>query len=162
MNISINHQQNSYYNYPPNITPHNRSINPSNSDLTKVDSNSPVGKVECQTCETRRYIDGSNDPGVSFKTPGYISPEASAATVMSHEREHVSNENAKALRNNREILSQSIRLETSICPECGKSYVSGGTTTTVSKGSSEKKDFFKENYEKKMSSYFGKQIDLRV
>ncbi len=162
MNISTNYQQSSYYINLPNITPNNRSINPSNGDLNKVDPNSPAGKVECQTCKTRRYVDGSDDPGVSFKTPGYISPEASATTVMSHEREHVSNEKAKALKDNREILYQSIKLESSICPECGKSYVSGGTTTTVSKGSSDKKDFFIENYEKKMSSYFGKQIDLKV
>lgn len=30
---------------------------------------------ECQTCKNRRYQDGSDDPGVSFKTAGKINPE---------------------------------------------------------------------------------------
>ena len=28
------------------------------------------------------------------------------------------------------MLSVSVRLETAVCPECGKNYVSGGTTST--------------------------------
>ena len=50
-----------------------------------------VGAVECSTCAERTYVDGSDDPGVSFKTPGKIAPESSAAVVMSHELEHVGN-----------------------------------------------------------------------
>lgn len=93
-----------------------------------------IGIIECVTCAERRYVDGSNDGSVSFKTPGKISPEASAAVVMSHEMEHVSNEKASAAAEDREIVSQSVSLQTAICPECGKSYVAGGTTRTVSKG----------------------------
>ena len=48
-----------------------------------------TGQIECQACKERKYQDGSNDPGVSFKAPGHISPESSAAVVMSHEQEHV-------------------------------------------------------------------------
>jgi hypothetical protein len=55
-----------------------------------------AGLVECETCKRRRYQDVSNDPCVSFKAPGYISPQNSAAVVMSHEQEHVFNENARA------------------------------------------------------------------
>jgi len=47
--------------------------------------------VECETCANRTYVDGSNEGDVSFKTPGHISPEASAAVVSSHEYEHVRN-----------------------------------------------------------------------
>jgi hypothetical protein len=93
-----------------------------------------IGIIECVTCAERRYVDGSNDGSVSFKTPGKISPEASAAVVMSHEMEHVSNEKASAAAEDREIISQSVTLQSAICPECGKSYVSGGTTRTVTKG----------------------------
>lgn len=93
---------------------------------------------ECQTCASRRYKDGSNDPGVSFKTPGKIDPGASAAVVKGHENEHVSRNQAKAQREGKEIVSQSVSLSTDICPECNKSFVSGGQTRTVtaSKGDS--------------------------
>jgi len=85
----------------------------------------------CQTCKNRKYVDESNDPSVSFQTPQNISPGQSAGAVMSHEREHVSNEQAKAERENRRVISQTVALSTSICPECGRVYVSGGVTRTV-------------------------------
>ena len=36
---------------------------------------------KCRTCEQRKYQDGSNDMGVSFKTPTRIAPEAAGAMV---------------------------------------------------------------------------------
>lgn len=87
--------------------------------------------AECQTCENRKYQDGSDDPGVSFKTPSKIAPEAAAATVRGHEMEHVVRERAEAQREGKEVVSQSVRMQTGICPECGDVYVSGGTTTTT-------------------------------
>lgn len=92
---------------------------------------------ECQTCKNRRYQDGSNDPGVSFKTPGKIDPSASQSRVRAHEYEHVFRERSKALREGREVVSQSVMLHTGICPECGRAYVSGGTTRTVTRKSQE-------------------------
>lgn len=86
---------------------------------------------KCQTCEQRRYQDGSNDMGVSFKTPTRIAPEAAGAMVRSHEQEHVTRERAKAEREDREVVSQSVTLHTDVCPECGKVYISGGTTRTT-------------------------------
>lgn len=88
---------------------------------------------QCQTCKERKYQDGSNDPGVSFKTPTNIAPEQAAAAVRGHEQEHVVREQAKAQRENREIVSQSVTYHTAICPECGKVYISGGTTRTNSR-----------------------------
>lgn len=85
---------------------------------------------ECQTCKERKYQDGSNDPGVSFKTPTNVAPEQAASAVRGHELEHVAREQAKAQRENREVVSQSVTYHTAICPECGKVYVSGGTTRT--------------------------------
>jgi len=90
-----------------------------------------TGKIECQTCKERQYQDGSNDPGVSFKASGHISPESSAAVVRAHEQEHVNNEQANAQNEGREIVAQSVRLFSSICSECGKAYVSGGETRTT-------------------------------
>lgn len=88
---------------------------------------------ECQTCKERKYQDGSNDPGVSFKTPTNIAPEAAASAVRGHEQEHVSREQSKAQQEGREVVSQSVTIHTAICPECGKVYVSGGTTRTTTR-----------------------------
>ena len=87
------------------------------------------GKIECETCKNRTYQDGS-DEMVSFKSPGHISPQASAATVMSHEQEHVSNAFEEANRKGGEVIQASVSLQTATCPECGRTYVSGGETTT--------------------------------
>lgn len=92
---------------------------------------------ECKTCAERKYQDGSDDPGVSFKTAAHISPEQAASKVRSHEYEHVVREQSKADRENKEVVSQSVRIHTDICPECGRSYVSGGVTNTVTKGKTE-------------------------
>lgn len=96
---------------------------------------------ECQTCAERKYQDGSDDMGVSFQTPAHIAPEAAAATVCGHEMEHVARNQAKAAREDKEIVSQSVTLHTAICPECGKVYISGGTTRTTT---AEKQDFGNE------------------
>ena len=88
---------------------------------------------ECQTCKERKYQDGSDDPGVSFKTPTNIAPEQAASAVRGHENEHVVREQAKARQDDRKVVSQSVTYHTDICPECGKAYVSGGTTRTVTK-----------------------------
>ena len=88
---------------------------------------------ECLTCKERKYQDGSDDPGVSFKTPTSVAPEQAAGAVRGHENEHVVREQAKARREDRKVVSQSVTYHTGICPECGTAYVSGGTTRTVTK-----------------------------
>ncbi|MDR0442667.1 MAG: hypothetical protein LBH44_04580 [Treponema sp.] len=88
----------------------------------------------CETCKNRKYVDSSDDPSVSFQTPTRISPGQAAGRVMAHEREHVTNEQARAQREDRRVISQSVSLTTSMCPECGKMYVSGGVTRTVTAG----------------------------
>ena len=85
----------------------------------------------CETCDSRRYQDDSDDPSVSFQTPTHIRPEQSAAMVRSHEYEHVANEQTKADRDGRRVISQGVTLASSICPECNRPYISGGTTRTV-------------------------------
>jgi hypothetical protein len=112
-----------------------------------------TGQIECQACKERKYQDGSNDPGVSFKAPGHISPESSAAVVMSHEQEHVGNEQAKANQEDREVISQSVRLFTAVCPECGKAYVSGGETRTTTASKPQKTE---------SNSPQGNQVDFSV
>ncbi|MBQ6537461.1 MAG: hypothetical protein IJL75_00985 [Eubacterium sp.] len=100
-------------------------------EATKQDKR--VGKAECETCKNRKYVDGSNEGDVSFKAPAHIDPSASAARVMGHEQEHVSNARAEDQKENKELLSVSVTLHTAVCPECGRVYVSGGETRTTMK-----------------------------
>ena len=72
--------------------------------------------------------------GVSFQTPTRVAPEQVASAVRGHEQEHVVREQAKARREDRRVVSQSVTLHSDICPECGKAYISGGTTRTVTAG----------------------------
>lgn len=113
-----------------------------------------LGLVECATCASRTYVDGSDDPGVSFKSPGKISPEASFAMVSSHEQEHVSNEQASALAEDREVVAQSVQIFMSVCPECGKAYASGGVTKTTTAG--------KSAYSENKTPTSGSLIDAKV
>lgn len=110
-----------------------REGNQSDSGL-KVGAEGAQAAVEegkCETCEKRKYQDGSDDMGVSFQTPTRVAPEQAASAVRGHENEHVVREQAKAKREDRRVVSQSVTLHTDICPECGKTYISGGTTRTV-------------------------------
>jgi hypothetical protein len=126
--------QNSGY-YGPGIIV---DISQQAKDANKVQSSSEVKGIseamevkECQTCKNRKYVDGSSDPSVSYQSPTHIGPGESASKVMAHEREHVNNEQAKARSEDRKVVSQTVSLSTAICPECGKVYVSGGVTRTV-------------------------------
>ena len=74
--------------------------------------------TECQTCKNRKYVDGSNEANVSFKNAAHISPEAASSAVRAHATQ------------NGEVVSASVRVQTSVCPECGRSYISGGVTDT--------------------------------
>jgi hypothetical protein len=90
-----------------------------------------LGVVRCETCENRKYQDDSDDNTVSFQTPQNLSPNEAFQKVMAHEMEHVRNETFDANNEDREVISQSVTINTGICPECGRTYVSGGTTRTV-------------------------------
>ncbi len=113
-----------------------------------------VEEEECQTCANRKYKDGSDDPGVSFKTATKLSPDEAASAVRGHEMEHVVRNRAKAAREDREIVSQSVMIHTAICPECGDVYTSGGTTRTVTRGSNEDNSAQQKNQEQQRTPFF--------
>ena len=125
------------------------------SEIKKMEQ---TGQIECETCKNRKYQDGS-DEMVSFKAPGHISPQASVATVMAHEQQHVSNAYSKAGENNGKVVSASVTLHTSICPECGRSYVSGGVTNTAIKYINDSYGASKKNYDAAKGAVGG-NIDL--
>ncbi len=88
-----------------------------------------VNKAECETCKARKYQDGS-DENVSFKSAQHISPTAAGTRVRAHEQEHVSNAYTKAAQEGGKVLQASVAIHTAVCPECGRTYISGGTTST--------------------------------
>lgn len=142
------------YTIPVSNVPRVTAVNADNT----IDSSARVKPVECQTCKNRKYVDGSNEPDVSFKTPGNISPEESYAKVSSHEREHVSNAIAKGNKPGAKLISASVTLKMGVCPECGRTYVAGGVTNTQIKYS-ESNPYEKNRKSLEGSALLGLNVD---
>ncbi len=122
----------------------------------KVEKTDPGYK--CETCANRKYQDGSNEADVSFKSASHVAPEAAASAVRSHEQMHVTNAYQKAEQKNGKVINASVSIHTSICPECGKTYVSGGTTRTTIKYGNEDNPYQKNL--KNMQGGFLRGINL--
>lgn len=127
----------------------------------EADKKRRFDSYECKTCENRKYQDGSDDSGVSFQTPTRIDPKSAAAQVRGHEQEHVVRNQAKAERDGDEIVSQSVTLHTGICEECGKVYISGGTTRTTIKRNAEQAQKFSVGMENGQDKK-GSALDIAV
>ena len=119
------------------------------------------GQVECESCKNRMYQDGSNESDVSFKAPGHIAPSASASTVMAHEQQHVANAYQKEADGEGKVVSATVQLKTAVCPECGRSYVSGGQTNTMIKYT-ESNPYGKAAKAQDAASLIGREIDYAV
>ena len=116
--------------------------------------------AECETCKNRKYQDGS-DEMVSYKAPTHISPEAAASSVRSHEQEHVNNAYKDAAQNNGKVVSCNVSIRTSVCPECGRTYVSGGTTSTQIRYYNEDNPYQKDlKSSDAVNKYLGMNVDL--
>jgi len=116
---------------------------------------------ECQTCKRRKYKDGS-DEMVSFKSPQHVSPESAGTAVRAHEQEHVSNAYKKAAMNNGKVISASVSIHTAVCPECGRTYVAGGTTHTQIKYYNEDNPYQKSLKSADRAKYAGMHLDYAV
>jgi len=90
-----------------------------------------AGPVECGTCANRKYRDVSSDSTVSFQTPTKLAPATAEVLVRAHEQEHVNHEQVSAKEQGAKVVAQNVVIHYGICPECGRPFVSGGTTTTV-------------------------------
>jgi hypothetical protein len=116
-----------------NISPEARAAYEQSMAAEGLLASPEIGRIECETCNSRRYQDVSNDSSVSFQSPTHIHPSQSAAMVAAHENEHVANEQQRAQQEGREIINQTVSLFSSICPECKRVYISGGETRTTSR-----------------------------
>lgn len=134
-------------------------INPGES--TKVSPGRRSSPAECETCKNRKYQDGS-DEMVSFKSASHISPQASASRVRAHEQEHVSNAYKKAAQGNGRVLSATVSLRTAICPECGRSYTAGGTTSTKISYSDESNPYQQNKKSADAAALIGQNLDVAV
>ncbi|MCR5626232.1 MAG: hypothetical protein K6F99_02830 [Lachnospiraceae bacterium] len=133
--------------------------NPGESTIKEAGRKS--SPAECETCKERKYQDGS-DEMVSFKSASHISPEAAPARVRAHEEEHVSNAYKKAAEGNGKVLRASVSIHMSICPECGRSYVSGGETRTSIKYPNEENPYQKNRKALHADAFSGANVDLAV
>lgn len=114
--------------------------------------------AECETCKNRKYQDGS-DENVSFKTAQHVSPSASGAAVRSHEAEHVKNAYSKAAKENGQVISAGVSIQTAVCPECGSVYTAGGETRTVVKYSDESNPYQQNQKSLDAVKYVGANVD---
>lgn len=130
-----------------------------NGEITGTKKAEPAG--ECQTCANRKYQDGS-DEMVSFKSAQHISPLAAGSAVRAHEQEHVSNAYKKAAQGNGKVLQASVRIHMSVCPECGRSYVSGGVTSTRIKYSNEENPYVQEMKKMQKDALTGSNFDISL
>lgn len=136
---------------------------PGAQNTTGIDKTKAGNGVEkeCQTCKERKYQDGS-DEMVSFKAAAHISPEAAAVRVRAHEQEHVSNAYKKAAMEDAEVVRASVTIHMDVCPECGRSYVSGGTTETQIKYSNEENPYQQIKKAADAYKFRGMNIDVAV
>ena len=129
-------------------------------ESTEKQAGKKSSPAECETCKNRKYQDGS-DEDVSFKSPAHINPNAAASRVRSHEQEHVNNAYKKAAENNGKVMSCNVSIHTDICPECGRTYVSGGTTATQIKYMNEETPYQKEMKSSDAANkYRGMHLDI--
>lgn len=117
--------------------------------------------AECETCKNRKYQDDS-DEMVSFKSAAHISPEAAGSRVRAHEQEHVTNAFNKASMNNGKVLSATVSIHTAICPECGRTYISGGETNTQIKYFNEENPYQQGKKTADSTVYAGMNINAAV
>jgi hypothetical protein len=131
-NTAFNHATEGDIGYTDKIVPESKRLEKL-GEVFDEKTLKKMGIIECSTCASRTYQDKSDDSGVSFQTPTHLDPDQAASAVMAHEQEHVTREQADAEQKGREVISQSVQIQSAICPECGRSYVSGGTTKTMTR-----------------------------
>jgi len=164
----INQDYNSAYNSAANPVVTDSGMQPEKPRVVESTADSAKEKKagrrsspeECETCKNRKYQDGSNE-NVSFKSPSHISPESAGSAVRAHENEHVSNAYTSAAQKNGKVLSAVVSLHTAVCPECGRTYVAGGTTSTKIKYYNDDNAYGKILNKNNAAKYNGANVDVK-
>ena len=138
-----------YVPYTPN--PNERELSPGRKPAS-----------ECETCKSRKYKDGSDEVDVSFQTATHIDPASAGSAVRAHEAQHVSNAFEKASELDGKVVQASVALQTSVCPECGRVYVSGGLTTTKIMYPNESNPYQQERKAQDAAELTGAHLDYNV
>jgi arginine repressor len=76
----------------------------------------------------RRYQDVSPEVAVSLKFGAKVGTAVAGAVVGGHELQHAMHARMRAAREGKRVQVL-ITMHYSVCPECGRMYVAGGTTT---------------------------------
>ena len=148
-------------NYVPSVdAPEKKIVIQNPGETTNQSPNKRSSPAECETCKHRKYVDGS-DENVSFKSPSHVDPNAAGSKVRPHEQEHVSNAFTKAAQQNGKVLSAVVSLHTAVCPECGRTYVSGGTTTTKIKYYGDNNGYHQNQDFANANAFNGSNVDLK-
>lgn len=157
-----NDQFNGSYQYHPNVNVDDTTSSAINNpgESTRTASGRRSSPAECQTCKERKYQDKSNESNVSFKTASHIPPQSALGAVRAHEGEHVSNAYNKAAQRDGKVINASVSIQTAICPECGRTYVSGGTTSTQIKYFNEENPYQQNLKSSDQFKYSGLNINL--
>lgn len=125
--------------YKSELSKLEKSAEDKENEKNAADIKRRFDSFECQTCKNRRYQDQSDDSGVSFQSAAHIDPSAAYSAVRAHENEHVARNKTQAEQHGQKIAYQTVTIHRAICPECGRSYVSGGVTHTVTKADNSSK-----------------------
>lgn len=141
------------------LNPYSQTEKDFNENDITLKAKKRQGTEKCETCDNRKYQDGS-DEMVSFKSAAHIDPDNAGSAVRAHEQEHVSNAYKKASSKDGEVIQASVSIHTAVCPECGRVYVSGGTTTTQIKYNSDM--YAKNSKESDKTVIPGKNVDLAI
>lgn len=160
MLIGANYDAYAYYKpgqYVNSVANATQEKQPANPDEIKKPGKKSA-PADCETCKERKYQDVS-DENVSFKSAQHISPQSAGSRVRAHEAEHVSNAYSKAAQQGGKVVQASVSIHTAICPECGRVYVSGGTTHTRIAYPNEDNPYQKERKAQDAMKYAGANVD---
>ena len=81
--------------------------------------------------------------------------------MRAHEQEHVRNAYEKERKGEGKVLQASVQIHTAVCPECGRTYVSGGETTTQIRYYNESNPYQKDLKESDADNkYRGANVDI--